>query len=533
VGLALVYFGIAVTAPRVVGLWQDDAIYVATAKSLAQGTGYRHVELPEAPYQTKYPLLYPALLAPAFWIAAYPRNLPLLLAPTALAGAMLVGLSILYWRRVWGAPRAYALWVGTLAAASPVLVEFVRYTMSDLVYGAFAVATLYCVDSVVLDDTQNASRRRAAMVGAAAFLALAVLTRSIGVTLLAGCVAVALYRRQVWAAVGIGAPALAALAGWWGWQGAAGRANRSIGDAFLAGPELGYAMWLPSGVGDVLRVGGQNLFRSTEVLGDHLALPAGLASHALTSASAWTVCVHVLCYAAALLALAGFASTLRTRLRAVHVYAVLYGALVLAWPFDPGRFLLPWAPFVLYFLLEGVRRLGWSRGPAVVAVVLALAFATEDLKILASDDESYYLRELPDEIDLRERRQVEQWIRENVSGSQVVASPIPAGIYLETGRQGHFLWPDHDPYALYAGSDRQWTQLYALHSPSEALWLLADMRQHLEPAYAQAGIDYFVENDYGIEALILARTRPSGFSLAFQSRGGSMRIYSRESPPVR
>ena len=29
-----------------VGLWQDDGIYLATAQSLAAGTGYRHIELP-------------------------------------------------------------------------------------------------------------------------------------------------------------------------------------------------------------------------------------------------------------------------------------------------------------------------------------------------------------------------------------------------------------------------------------------------------------------------------------------------------
>ena len=517
-------------APRAVGVWQDDAIYVVTAKALAEGSGYRHIELPEAPYQTKYPILYPALLVPGFWISTYPQNLPMLLAPTALAAALLIGLSLLYWRRIWGASRAYSLGIGAVAAASPVIVEFVRYTMSDLVYGAVTVAALYCVDAVALDDTRDARERRIGIAGAGALMALAVLTRSIGVTLVVSTVALALYRRQVRAAVAVGAPALVALSGWWGWQIMAGAANRSAQPAFLAAPDLSYAMWIPTSAGEILRVIAQNLFRSAEAIGaDHLALPARFVSEALASPSGSTVLLQVLCYSAVLLVLAGFVSTLRLRLGAIHVYAVLYAAFVLAWPFDPGRFLVPWTPFILYFLFEGVRLVARRRGQVLVAGVLVLAFAAEDWKILESDDENYYLRELDPGLDLRERRQVERWIRENIAASRVIASPIPAGIYLETGRSGYFLWPDHDPHSLYYGTDRRWTQLYARHSRSEALWLLAEMRQGLETAYREAEIDYIVENDYQLEALVLAKLRPLdpfGFEPAFESSGSSMRVYA-------
>jgi hypothetical protein len=45
------------------GFLQDDAIYLASAKSLATGQGYRIPSLPGAPAQTKYPLGYPLLLS--------------------------------------------------------------------------------------------------------------------------------------------------------------------------------------------------------------------------------------------------------------------------------------------------------------------------------------------------------------------------------------------------------------------------------------------------------------------------------------
>ncbi len=95
--LAAAYWTIAVTSPHAVGIWQDDGIYVCTARSLAAGSGYRHIELASEPLQTKYPVLYPAVLALAFGLEPDdPRNLPLLLLPTALAAAGLVALSALY-----------------------------------------------------------------------------------------------------------------------------------------------------------------------------------------------------------------------------------------------------------------------------------------------------------------------------------------------------------------------------------------------------------------------------------------------------
>ncbi len=45
------------------GFYHDDSIYWVSARSLATGDGYRIESLPGEPYQTKYPPLYPALLA--------------------------------------------------------------------------------------------------------------------------------------------------------------------------------------------------------------------------------------------------------------------------------------------------------------------------------------------------------------------------------------------------------------------------------------------------------------------------------------
>ena len=65
VAVAILFSGLALyrMVPGVCGVHHDDGVYVLTAKALAAGEGYRLVQLPERPLQTKYPILYPAVLA--------------------------------------------------------------------------------------------------------------------------------------------------------------------------------------------------------------------------------------------------------------------------------------------------------------------------------------------------------------------------------------------------------------------------------------------------------------------------------------
>lgn len=81
--------------PTVCGAYHDDGIYVLTAKALAQGQGYRLIFLPNAPVQTKYPILYPALLAIIWKLRpSFPNNLFLMKWLTLFCGAATVSCPI-------------------------------------------------------------------------------------------------------------------------------------------------------------------------------------------------------------------------------------------------------------------------------------------------------------------------------------------------------------------------------------------------------------------------------------------------------
>jgi len=111
--------GAARIAPRACGVFHDDAIYVSTAQALAEGKGYRLIGVPGAPLQTKYPVLYPAVLA-AVWRVwpEFPDNLLAMQGITLLCGAAAVGLVYLYLVRFGYASRGAARRPGTGGSAN-------------------------------------------------------------------------------------------------------------------------------------------------------------------------------------------------------------------------------------------------------------------------------------------------------------------------------------------------------------------------------------------------------------------------------
>ncbi len=544
--LFLAYWFVAARGPRAVGLWQDDAIYLCTAKSLAAGTGYRHIEIPGAPLQTMYPILYPALLAIGFLLGPeYPRNLVWLLAPTALAAAGLVALSVRYWRDVLAADRWLVVLAAVLAALSPVILSFVRFAMSDLPYGLLALAAVYVVDCQYAKAT-DARRRRRWLAIAAILIALSVLTRSIGVTLAAALLVFLVWRRQ-WRAAGLTLLVLAlCLAPWYVRQWLAARANGPMQQDFLTGP-LSYALWLPGSVGDTARVVVQNLLRTAFGLTYfQLALPQSWIQRALETPSGRTAILHAVSYLALLLIGLGFLSSLRPRVRLLHVYAVIYGVTMLAWPFEPYRFLIPWAPFLLYFLLHGacdaaryllgIRRQG-AYAPLIAAglvtVALVACFISDDVRIVTSTELDYFLREFP--IDWTEARAVEQWVAQNTQADDVLAASSAAALYLTTGRQGYYFWPDTDPYRLFYGPDRAWTTFYLFGSAAEGRYLLEELGQRASAVYHAAGIRYYIEHkqiDIGEGAMAeYVRAHPDLFTPVFATRGGNFTVFRVHTTP--
>jgi hypothetical protein len=503
------YLFVALKGPTAVGLWVDDAIYIATAQSLAAGDGYRHPELPGEPLQRKYPIGYPVVLALVLWGAPdYPANLPWLLAPTALGAACLVLLSGIYWRRVLGVEGVDLLMLAVLAALAPQILSMVRFAMSDLFYAPIALAGILCLDWGDVDALSERRRRRLVL-AAGLLLGFAALTRSIGLACALGAFAFLAWRRRfsdtLWLATGLGL----LLLPWWLHPLWAADLGAELDAIPMLASEISYGVFTPAPA-ELLRVLQVNLFRVAFGIPYFVfGVPPALLGDALAHRSPSTLALHGLSFAVLLLIAAGFAASARPRLRALHVCFAAYLALTLAYPGgDPYRFLLPWSPFLFFFFLCGARvagatLAGLSRhlqgrrhfvGQAAagcLALLLVVFAGLEAVRILGSDEREYYLREYP--MDWGEARALEAWIRAETAPSDIIASPLHAGLYLATGRQGHYFWPITDPYRKYYGPERSWWNFF-IHMPeSQQEALVAEVREKLPGYYRSARVDWYVE----------------------------------------
>src|SRR5690606_37683187 len=123
-GLVAVVLVFLVTAgfrynPQAFGAAHDDALYFSSAKSIAEGRGYRLASMPGEPPQTKYPALYPALLSVVWRVdPEFPRNLWTAWGLNALfaVAAILVAGAL---ARQLGASRGEALILAALTALHP------------------------------------------------------------------------------------------------------------------------------------------------------------------------------------------------------------------------------------------------------------------------------------------------------------------------------------------------------------------------------------------------------------------------------
>ena len=194
------------------GYYHDDSIYWTSAKSLAEGHGYRILSLPDEPYQTKYPPVYPALLAGIWKLNPnFPSNLP---AAAMFAWSLLPIYLLTVWLflRQFGFERWRARMLLLAAALSPVAVVFSFSLMPELIFTALLLASLLLAERAL-----KAGAARWVPLLAGVFGALAYLTKSSAAPILLTVPACFLWRRQFRSAALFVAAMLPAPLAWQWW----------------------------------------------------------------------------------------------------------------------------------------------------------------------------------------------------------------------------------------------------------------------------------------------------------------------------
>lgn len=173
------------------GMFRDDSLYFSSAKALAEGRGYVIPNLPGAPRQTKYPVLYPWLLSWIWrWQPSFPSNITPAAWMTGLFGCWFLVAAFELLRRLKGVGDWSAFIVVSLCAFEFYVLVLSRALLSDVPFAAFALTA-----ALVGDAAMRTQARPAWVVTAGVLAGLSLMTRSVGVAVVAGVVAAALYRR--------------------------------------------------------------------------------------------------------------------------------------------------------------------------------------------------------------------------------------------------------------------------------------------------------------------------------------------------
>jgi hypothetical protein len=416
--------------PEVCGAFHDDAIYVITAKALAQGQGYRLIYLPNSPLQTKYPILYPALLAVVWKLwPSFPDNLLLMKWLSLLCGAATIPLSYLYFLRFGYFSRSIAAATGLICATSPIFLYFSTQTLSEIPFALLVILALWSFDAHMEQPDSKGSRQFFLGV----LLALPFLCRSIGVTLVVAALLIQYYRGRTirWVTLGMAAVMLP----WFIWMAA------GLG-AWERDPIIGYytdylSWWGTMGGALAFRIIWQNLLNI--LITGALVLLEGFAA-ILQSINSW-VQVSLFLFLGSI-PLISLISKLPTW-RLLPFFMSSYLLLVLLWPWHPFRFLVPILPFLVGYFFQGLSNSmnGWKiKKSYLLPVGLSLLVAANLTLLYRHGQETrkfYYpsvmFHKNPASWD--SYKDIFHWLKTHSQPDDVIASMEDPMIFLYTGRR--------------------------------------------------------------------------------------------------
>jgi hypothetical protein len=510
-------YGAALRAPAF-GMFHDDGIYAVTAKALATGRGYRIVSLPGEIAQTKYPFLFPALLA-AVWrvFPRFPENLIWLklvpLASTVAWGALAYRLF-----RAQTASKPVSMALTGLMTVAPWVLFLGTALLSETLFAALLTGALLLLGRLeranAATSTSGAGWR--AVVGVALLSSAAFLTRTVGITLIATGVLVLLMQGR-WRRLAAFTLICVGLCGpWVWWQAHQDSAALDIEPYYS---RVNYQSW------NILSFSTAQRFQ---------ILKQNLAGMALAPATLAGVpvggCGPLLALAAGALVAAGFSLSLSRRPAALEIFVALYTGLVLCWAWPPVRFMAPLLPALLVYGYRGTRaacsglkvsRRATRTALAAVALVF-LVVGGWSLARLALAARDYGTLRIPGiaQDDWQETVRMFTWLRENSAPDAVLAGNLDPILYLYTGRKSirGFV---QNPYLLHYGADKE---AWPLGSADQ---MLAALRSNQVRYLVCAPNASFREGPY-LERLTgeLRRDYPASFHLAYQSADGRYRIYA-------
>jgi hypothetical protein len=423
--VAVLVAAIASITPWPVGAYEDDAIYTLLAKALANGDGYRMINLPGAPHATHYPPGYPFLLSLLWRVAPdFPDNV--VVFKFANAALLAVAAGGLYWfvraRLEFGVIGA-AL-VAAVGTASIMTLHLAGLVLSEPLFLALLFLALPSIER-----SADEGRMRDAIL-AGLLLGVLAMVRTIGAVAIGSMVLVLLARRRPLAAVAVVAGSAVFLMPWQLWIGAYQGEVAPI----LMGKYGAYGPWMADGY----REGGLSFAR--DVMIQNFAGMGNSLSYVLMPVPhRWPRILSLLALAPLVI---GGLVVLARRAPVLAGFFTLYAGVIIVWPFHPHRFLIALWPMLVLVVAVAVRALWrWNAERPVWRAMRVAGFAT--LAVLAVGHAAYNREGYAEQTwaDLQRRagesaKPLVEWVARYTQPDDVLSTEHDVVVYLYTGRRG-------------------------------------------------------------------------------------------------
>jgi hypothetical protein len=430
------------------GFSEDDAIFLSSAKALAEGKGYILPSIPSNPPATRYPILYPLILSGVWrWNPSFPANLRDAIAVTVAFGVVYIGVIFAYLKQEVGISDSEALFLTGLCALHPAVVYLSANVLSDIPFAALALAAVVTADSSIRVEGKTGTTALSGLLAG-----FSVMMRVLGVPIVAGIILAGLVRRawrQLLIFCGCIAPFALALA-------ADTIVRRLAAPPMLASPGASFGWsrtwaWYTT-YGNVWKSSVVNLHVLWEMLRFNASrITFGPAEYFITPAFPRNVFGREALIGIVMFAIvAGTVRQVRARgWQPIH-FSLLFSMLpILVWPYPIiGRFLIPFLPlFAASIWLEGKHVLamtrdtllaGGSRQERLVAFALStfaisLGFAIAGnvaaaRKPIAQLSAGRALLRI-------QKEEVYRWLAINAPANSFVVAWEDASVYLYTGRK--------------------------------------------------------------------------------------------------
>lgn len=451
---------------HVVGIGGDDAWYVLLAQSLATGQGFQLLNSPVPGILPSYPPAFPFLLS-LLLRCLQAENL-WLLKLVSVAAMLGVGMgTFVYIARVRQLP---VLMAATMALGVVLMPAFVFLATSTVM--SECVFTLAQLLTVIAAERTLSSKRQTWWIGVALLASWAFLTRSIAVSLLIAIVLYLLKERNYKAVTIFAGSTLLFIAPWllyarvnatptelkrvhggnivytYGdqlWMKRAGASNS--GTATLQ--DLPTRIWQNTyniAARDFCGMLFPSLLRSPQESGEEtfaLGESETLGGGSMKGVTATSIISIILCC----LALLGFVVVAAQRITLVEILLPCSFAVIVIWPWWTFRFVLPLAPFLLHYILVGLKTLTqraqqflrqtkakdeWAAPRLFMFCVLAL-YGYDHFGYIQSQMQSPETSGWMSEY--QESSETLEWVRTHLPSDAIVAASNPARVFLHSGHK--------------------------------------------------------------------------------------------------